>query len=641
VARKLVGFERVLDAPRLFAVAYGEIGSSIYFALGIVAAQALGLTPVVLLLTGGLFLLVSLSYAEGTTAIPETGGAATFVRRASNDLLGFVTGWALFLDYLIVIALSALFAPHYLAAAISAPSLTKSPWDVVVAVVVIGSIAGVRLVKHARLHTGAIAIAALDLFVQGLLVVLGLAFLFDGETLVDGFDFSTGLGWRDLAFALPLAMLAYTGLETVANLAEEIREPDRALPRSLFTGIGFVVLVTVLIAAIGVTTYPASGGTTPLGNEWLEAPIVGIAAALETTALPAVLADTVRIAVGLSGALILVAAATTSTSGLTRLAHSMGEHGMLPREFGRLERRTLISPEAIAAAAIVAIGLVLAVALLAGDDPAGLASIYSFGVLLAFTAAQLAVVRLRVREPTLPRPFRARPNVSIRGVDVPVPALVGAPLTFAVWILALVTHPGARYAGPAWLAVGLIVFLLVRRREQRGLLEDVVPIETLPPGAEFRRLLVPMKLGDIGEEMVATAIAIAKERDAGVEALFVVQMPRELPLDAPLPEDLAERARASLEEAQVLGEEHGVEVAAETVRARSIGHAIVAEAERRDVDLIVLGSAPRWRRQSRFFSPTVDYVLRNAPCEVLVVAFPEGVFEDGPAPPAAGPQRAS
>jgi basic amino acid/polyamine antiporter, APA family len=629
MARKLSGFQRVLDTPSLAAVAYGEIGSSIYFALGIVAAQALGLTPVVLLFTGALFLLVSLSYAEGTTAIPETGGAATFVRRASNDLLGFVTGWALFLDYLIVIALSALFVPHYLAAAISAPSLAKSPWDVVVAVALIGSIAGVRLVRHARLHTGAIAIAVLDLVVQGLLVALGFAFLFDGETLVDGFDFSTGLEWRDLAFALPLAMLAYTGLETVANLAEETREPGRALPRSLFTGIGFVVFVTVLIAAIGVTAYPASGGETALGDDWLEAPIVGIAAALEGAGLPEVAADAMRVVVGLSGALILVAAATTSMSGCTRLAHSMGEHGMLPREFGRLERRTLVSSEAIVAIALIAIAGVIAVGALADDDPVFLASIYSFGVLLAFTAAQLAVLRLRMAEPDLQRPFRARPEVRLRGVDLPLPALVGAPLTFAVWVLALVTHAGARYAGPAWLAAGLLVFLVVRRRERRGLFEDVEPIETLPPGADFRRLLVPMKLGDIGEEMVATAIAIAKERDATVEALYVVAIPRELPLDAALTEEIAERARATLEEARLLGEENGVEVAGETVRARSIGHAIVAEAERRGVDLIVLGSAPRWRRQSRFFSPTVDHVLRNAPCEVLVVAFPEGVFEDG------------
>lgn len=626
MARKLRGFERVLDAPALFAVAYGEIASSLYIALGIVAAQALGLTPLVLLLTGALFLVVSLSYAEGTAAIPETGGAATFVRRAFNDLAGFVTGWLLFLDFLIVMALSALFVPHYLGEALSLGFLRDSPWDSVAGCLLIAAIAGVRLVRQTRLHVGSLAIAMLDLVVQGVLVLLGLAFLLSPEVLVEGLGFASGQDWGDLAFALPLAMLAYTGLETVANLAEEAREPGRTLPRSLFSGIGLVVLVTVLIAAIGLSAYPVSGGETALGTEWLEAPLVGIAAAFEGN-LPAILVDLVRIAVGISGAMILVGAATTSISGITRLTYSLAEHGSLPREFARLERRALVSSEAILIASGLAVGLIVLTEVAAGGDPAFLAGIYSFGVLFAFTAAQLAVISLRVREPDLVRPFRARPSISIRGVPVPLPALVGAPITFAIWVLALVTHEGARYGGSAWLIAGLVVFVAVRRSQRRGLLEQVTPVEELPPGAEFARILVPMKLGDIGEEMVATAIALAKEGGAEVEAITVVRVPRQYPLEGPLPPDVAARVDASLEEARLLGEDHGVDVRTDVVRARSIGHAIVEEAKSRGADLIVLGSSPRWRRQSRFFSPTVDFVLRRAPCEVLVVAFPEGVFE--------------
>jgi basic amino acid/polyamine antiporter, APA family len=625
VARKLRGFERVLDAPSLFAVAYGEIASSLYVALGIVAAAALGLTPLVLLLTGALFFVVSLSYAEGTAAIPETGGAATFVRRAFNDLAGFLTGWALFLDFLIVIALSALFAPHYLAEAISVPALRDEPWDAIVGCLLIAAIAGVRLTRRTRLHAGSLAVALLDLVVQGLLVVLGIAFLLSPETLSEGFGFARGQGWSDVAFALPLAMLAYTGLETVANLAEEAREPGRTLPRSLFSAIGLVVVVTVLIAAIGLSAFPVTGSETALGEEWLEAPLVGIAAAFEGS-LPAVLVDGLRVAVGVSGALILVGAATTSVSGITRLTHSLAGHGALPHEFARLERRALVSSEAIAIAALLAIALVVVTEAAAGGDPEFLAAIYSFGVLIAFTAAQLAVIRLRMREPALTRPFRARPNVAVRGVPVPVPALVGAPLTFAVWVVAMVTHEAARYVGPLWLLAGLVVFVAVRRSRQRGLLEQVSVTE-LPPGAEFRRILVPMKLGDIGEEMVATAIALAKDSAAEIQAITVVRVPRRYELEGPLPPEVATRVDASLEEARMLGVEHDVEVHGDVVRARSIGHAIVDEARARDADLIVLGSSPRWRRQSRFFSPTVDFVLRHAPCEVVVVAFPEGVFE--------------
>jgi APA family basic amino acid/polyamine antiporter len=628
VARKVRGFERVLDAPALFTVAYDEIGSSIYFALGIVAAQALGLTPVVLLATGVLFLVVSLSYAEGTAAIPETGGAATFTRRAFNDIVGFATGWLLLLDYLIVIALSSLFLPHYLAAALAAPSLRSSPWDVVIAVAVIAGIVIVRIARHSRIHRTALVFALLDLAVQTLVVVLGFAIVFSPAVLTSGFDLSPGQGWHDLLFALPLAMLAYTGLETVANLAEETREPGTTLPRSLFSSIGLVVVMTVLIAVVGVCAFPAGDGSTDLADKWLQAPIVGIVTAFDGH-IPDGMVNVLRVVVGISGALVLLAAATTAISGCTRLVRSMAEHGMLPRELGRLERRSVVSREALAAIGILAIAVVVVTGTFAGDDAQFLASTYSFGVLFAFTAAQLAVIRLRRTEPDLERPFRARPEISIRGVLVPVPALIGAPLTFAVWILALITHPGARYAGPIWLVVGLGTFVVVRRARKAGLLADIDPVAELPPGASFHRILVPMKLGDIGEEMVATAIALAKEREATVEAVFVVTVPRAFPLEgAPLPPDVQERADASLAESRALGEENGIEIVTRIVSSRSIGHAIVEAAHDSGADLIVLGSSPRWRRQSRFFSPTVDHVLRNAPCEVLVVAFPDGVFEE-------------
>ena len=611
MARKL-RFERVLDAPALFSVAYGEIASSLYFALGIVAGYALGLTPVVLLGAGIFFLLVSLSYAEGTAAIPETGGAATFVRRAFNDLLGFLTGWVLFLDYLIVIALSAIFLPHYLGAALGLDWLRDSPGDVVVAVLLIAGIAGVRLVRRSQLHSAALVVAALDLATQLLLVLLGLALVFSPDALTNGVDVGVAPTWDDLAFALPLALLAFTGLETVANLAEETREPGRTLPRSLFSAIGLVVVITVLIAAVGLSAFPVEDGTTALGEEWLLAPLVGIVSGL---GLPSGLEDVLRVYVGLTGALVLFTAATTSMSGFTRLAHSLGGHGQLPRVFGRLNRRTLVSPQAILAVATISIALVIGSSL-ADDDVVFLASLYSFGVLLAFAAAQIAVVRLRVQEPDLARPFRA-----------PMAApFLGVPLAIFVWLIAMVTHPGARYAGPAWLLAGLALYTVVRRREHRSFLGDTAPAADLPPGADFHRVLVPMKLGPVGEEMIATAIALAKERDASVDALYVMKIGLEHSLDAEL-HDLEEAAAASLSEAQLLGEENGITVNPVTVRSRSIGQAIVGEAALRGADLIVLGSSPRWRRQSAFFSPTVDYVLRHAPCEVLVVAFPQGVLE--------------
>jgi APA family basic amino acid/polyamine antiporter len=626
VARKLPGLKRELDARALYSVAYGEVASSIYFALGVLAANALGFTPLVLLVVGVLFLIVALSYAEGTAALPETGGAATFVRRATNDLFGFMTGWSLFLDYLVVIALSSLFLPHYLAGAVQVDAIDRSPWDVIVAVGVIALVALVRVVRRPSLYGLGIVVPALDLLTQLLLVVLGLALVFSPHALAHGTSLGSTPSWHELAFALPLAMLAFTGLETVANLAEEARRPGVDLPRSLFGAIATVVTVYVAIAVVALSAFP--GPKTELGTRWVNAPLLGVADRLDHE-LPWDLGGVLRVYVGVTGALILLAAVTTSVSGFSRLAYSLGEHGQLPRAFGRLSRRAHVSPYAILAAAAVASAVVIGAASVKSDDVAFLASLFSFGVLLAFTAAQLAVIKLRIDEPDLPRPYRAPFSVTIRGSEIPVPAIVGAAATFAVWVVAMATHPAARYAGPLWLLVGLVIFVSVRLSRGEGLLERVeAPDERhIVPAAQFKRILVPMKLGVIGEEMLATAVKLASDHGAEVQALHVIRVPLELPLDAPML-DQEERAEASLAEAKLLGADFGVTVEGTTVRARAIGQAIVARAEEVGADLIVLGSAPRWRRQSRFFSPTVDFVLRRAPCEVLIVAFPQSVMDE-------------
>ena len=344
--------------------------------------------------------------------------------------------------------------------------------------------------------------------------------------------------------------------------------------------------------------------------------------------LPWGLGGALRFYVGATGALILLAAVTTSISGFSRLAYSLGEHGQLPRSFGRLSRRAHVSPQAIFSAALISSGIVIGTSFLK-HDVAFLASLFSFGVLLAFTAAQLAVIKLRIDEPNLDRPYRAPFNVRIGKSDIPIPAIVGSILTFAVFVIALATHPAARYAGPAWLAVGLVVFVAVRHSHGEGLMEKVTSPDERPAEAAvtFQRILVPMKLGIIGEEMLATAIRLATEHGAEVQALHVIRVSLDQPLDCELLDE-DERAEASLAEAKLLGADHDVIVEGVTVRSRAIGSAIVERALEVGADLIVLGSAPRWRRQSRFFSPTVDYVLRRAPCEVLIVAFPQSVMDE-------------
>jgi basic amino acid/polyamine antiporter, APA family len=496
---------------------------------------------------------------------------------------------------------------------------------VIVGVGVIVLVALVRLVRRPSLYGLGIIVPALDLLTQLVLVVLGFVLVFSPHLLAHGTSLGSNPSWHALAFSLPLAMLAFTGLETVANLAEEARQPGVDLPRSLFGGIATVSTMYVAIAVVALSAFP--GPNTELGGRWIRSPLLGVANRIGSE-LPHWLGSGLRVYVGVTGALILLAAVTTSISGFSRLAYSLGEHGQLPRSFGRMSRRAHVSPFAILSAAVVSSGIVIATAFFR-HDVQFLASLFSFGVLLAFTAAQLAVIKLRVDEPDLPRPFRAPFNVRIGRADIPLPAIVGSIGTFAIWVIALATHPAARYAGPGWLAIGIVVFVSVRLSHGEGVLERVAAPDELPvnTAVQFKRILVPMKLGIIGEEMLATAVKLASEHGAEVQALHVIRVPLEQPLDAALFDD-EERADASLAEAKLLGADHDVLVEGVTVRARAIGQAIVEHAFEVDADLIVLGSAPRWRRQSRFFSPTVDYVLRKAPCEVLIVAFPQSVLDE-------------
>jgi APA family basic amino acid/polyamine antiporter len=392
-------------------------------------------------------------------------------------------------------------------------------------------------------------------------------------------------------------------------------------------GIGAAVVISFLIGLVALSAYPADPET-ELGTTWLRAPLVGLAEAFSGH-LPELFVDAFRVFIGLTGVVILVAVVATSFSGAGRLAYSFGKRDMLPRAFGRLSPRTLISPVAILSTAGISTAILL-IARAANDPIQFLASLYSFGVLIAFTAAQVAVIRLRFTEPDLERPFRVPGNVRVRGTEVPVAALIGAPLTAAIFVAALLTHDAARVAGPVWLGIGAVLFVASRLTARERVLGRVTPaIGDLVPEAEgaYERILVPMKIGLIGEEVLGTALRLAEEQKCSVLALHVIRVPMDKPFDAPMI-DAEEHAEASLAEAKLLAAEAGVPIDVKIVRARSIGEAISGAAGAHGVDLIVLGSAPRWRRQSRFFSPTVDYVLRKAPCEVMVIAYPQGVLED-------------
>src|SRR5205809_553792 len=243
--RRQQRLERVLGTPALFSTAYGNVGSSIYYALGVTAVFALGLTPVVFLIAGIIFAATAATYAEGTVRFPEAGGSSSFARHAFNELVSFGAAWAQMLNYVITIAISAFFVPHYLS--IFWAPLRENPWDIVggaivIALLVLLNVVGIQ--ESARVNIG---LALIDFATQVLLVILGFALIFSPHVLKANIHLGVAPTWSHFFLAIPVGMIAYTGIETVSNLAEEARDPARNIPRSIkFVAVAVFVIYFTL-----------------------------------------------------------------------------------------------------------------------------------------------------------------------------------------------------------------------------------------------------------------------------------------------------------------------------------------------------------------------------------------------------------
>jgi APA family basic amino acid/polyamine antiporter len=655
MARKLPSLPRRLGAPALFAAAYGEIGSSLYFALAVTAAYALSLTPLVFLAAGLVFALAAAAYAEGATAVEGESGSPALARRAFNDLAAFVAGWATVLDYVLVIALSALFVPHYAAGAFGDPE-ALSHWEATAAgVAVIAGVVGVRLVRRPNIYGLGVLLAVLDLAVQALLAGLGLALLWNWDRLTVDIVLGEQPTWSAVAFALPIAMVGFTGLEKSSSLVRQARDPARTVPRAVGTSVITVVVLYAAIATAAASAYvfrpdpdAPSGFSSGLTTTWFNAPLLGVTDAIgaETTAL---VGDVLRVVVGLTACAILLLAIITGFSGCSRLGEAMGKRLALPAVFGRTSRRTLASPASLVAAAALSAGFLVVGALFEGEEALTLAALYSFGILIAFMLAQAAVIWLRIQEPDLPRPFLVRGNVRVRGRLIPVACVVGLAASFAAWVIALGTHEGSRVVGPLWILAGLGVYAAVRLREGVPL-TGRVDLGAPPPEhvteVAYGNVVVPLeRLDVIGEEMAATACRLAAESGAGVVGMTCIAVPVRHALDRPMPERERE-AEAVQGMARALAADYGVGYTGIVRRTRNPGRTIIDAAAETGAELIVVG-APEKRRaahtaQAEFFGATVDFILRRAPCRVIVTHFPAAVeqAETGAAGATAAPASA-
>jgi APA family basic amino acid/polyamine antiporter len=634
-ARSISTLRRSVGSPILFAVVYTSLASAIYFSLGVIAGRALGLTPLVFVIGALLFGLTAMTYAEGASMHQERSGSTVFARYAFNELVSFVAGWAILLDYIILIAVTAYAATQYLRVFWSPLGHKGEALGLALAfigVVVLGNIRGLGVGRARRI--GLLVIA--DLALQGFIVVLGLVLFFSPGKLLNPIHLGSSPRWSDLVFALTVAVVAFTSLESAAGLAGEVRLTRGALKRVVGLGTTIVFVLYAGIALVAVTALPVHGGHTELATRYMNAPMVGIVAHMR----PHGLAEALRYVVGGLGALTLVAAANSAMLGLSRLAYSLSTNRQIPSGLGRLHPQRSTPYVLILLAGAIAAGLVVP------EDLDFLVGIYTFGAMLAFTIAHVSVCRLRYREPDRDRPYSVPLSVRVRGRPLPVPAVLGALVSAAGWVAVMVVHEPARYVGLGWMTAGLALYVIYRRADETSLLRRVtVAPEVLraEPAQErdYASVLVPLFGTALDEDIVHTAALLVSGEPtdeaaidaATIEAVWIFVIPMSLPLDARLPEAQIKAARQALSRAKAVGEEYaGVQVATATVRTRRAGYAIVDEARRRGVEAIVLGAEEpsairggaslggRGARLENFVGDVTKYVISKANCRVIVTA---------------------
>jgi basic amino acid/polyamine antiporter, APA family len=608
---------RVYGVGALFSAAYGNVGSSIYYALGVTAAFALGLTPVAFVIAGLIFMFTAATYTEATVMYPEAGGSSSFARHAFNELVSFIAAWGQMLNYIITVAISAFFVPHYLA--VFWHPLHHGPGDVIGGIVLIAGLAALNVKGSQESAKLNLVLAVADLCTQIVLVAIGIVLVLSPSTLVDNVHLGVAPTWGNFALGIAVGMIAYTGIETISNMAEEAKDAPRTIPR----GVGFVVLAVlglyllipvVALSAMPVHHLPNGDYSTALGTKFSGDPILGI---VENLGLGNGLTQALRYYVGILAAVILLIATNAGLIGVSRLTYSMGQHRQLPERLRQVHPRFRTPYVAI----LVFSGVAM-ITLIPGKTDL-LATMYSFGAMLSFTIAHASVVWLRKRKADVKRAWKPPLNFRAFGVELPLTAVLGGLGTFAAWIVVMALNPRTLAIGSGWMALGILVYVLYRRSQRLPIAETVKVVLPEPLGVEeieYRSVLVAFRDHQpFSEQMVATAVKLGSKRRRGVHVHAMITVPSNLPLDAPLEREES-AARSKIESAKLIG---GLRVTGhvERVRPGQAGYSIAEEARMINAAAIVIGL--RFRDGRPLYDETLQTVLAERPTRVIVVSDPE------------------
>jgi APA family basic amino acid/polyamine antiporter len=641
------GLERVLGVPALFSTAYGNVGSSIYYALGLVASFALGLTPLAFIFAGAIFVMTACTYAEGTARYPEAGGSSSFARHAFNEFVSFTTAWAQMLNYVITMSISAFFVPHYLG--VFWPALKQSPGDVYGGIIVIAILATMNIVGVKETAALNIGLALVDFGTQVALAVLGAALLLSPHTLVTNIHWGVAPTWTQFFTGITVAMIAYTGIETISNMAEETRDPVRSVPRAIMWVVVavmalYVILPVVALSALPVYKDPHGHYFTQLGlpgNDDLSTrvhdvhghvrpmeqisgyagdPFVGLVHQFNP---PVHWIETALLGyVGVLAAIILFIATNAGIIGVSRLTYSMGQYQQVPDVLRRIHPK--YKTPYIAILIFSGIGMVVLLPPLFGwiegsAENTLLGNLYAFGAMLSFTIAHVSVLVMRMRGGDLP--FRAPINLRLGKLDLPMFAILGGIGTGAAWVVQVLLHPTERYIGLAWMVSGPLIYVVYRRARGLSLTETVrAPIVVEMPSAEvsYHNILLPVLSGSLDTRALVVACRLAADRGATLYVLAPIEVPQSLPLTAVLG-DVERVANRELDRARAIAEEYGIHIVTRLERVRRAEASILQQARDRESDLIVLGVPRRRIPGMALLSRTPEKIVRRAQGRVVLV----------------------
>ncbi len=449
---------------------YADVGADVYVALGIVMAAAQGATNVAFLFAGLVYVMVGLAYTELAAAYPMAGGGQFYVLRGLGDFWGFVAGWAVLLDFTIDISLFALASAGYInffipildthvnisLLGITIPGV--QPFLILEATIFVVlltflNIIGVR--ESTRFNE---ILGALDIVSESSILFIGFLFAFNPSMLVH----QMVTAWPDpfhLAYGASLAIISFVGLESISQASQETIRPAKVVPRTSIALILTVLIYALAFSNLSLSMLPWQSVAGHNGDPiaWLAShiPILGLFAGPYVAML---------------GATLLLISSNAGVFGASRITYSMARFDLLPRWFSKVHPKFRTPIRTL----VVFSGIALLELWLAGLSQNAydvLGNMYAFGAATAYMLVFVSLLVLRFIDPWTPRPFKVPLNIRFRGKDgetrlLPIVGILGFLGISSILVLVVLTHAIGRIAGPAWIILGLLIYIWHRRRNK-------------------------------------------------------------------------------------------------------------------------------------------------------------------------------